>query len=347
MSDAGLLAPALDALAARRGTLRGRPAVLDFGAAAGEAETLATGVGLVPLLGRTIVAVSGRDRVDYLHRMLTQDVKGVVAGRGARACVLTPTGRILGALTLWNLGDPLLLDFDPGAAASALPVLERFVIADDVAFTDRSAEHARALLLGPGTAALLAQRGLAALAPGTVHELAVAGVRCWVQRRDFGARAAADLLLEPGAEGGATRVGEAFRAWAAEARPCGERAADRARCEEGVPAYGAELDERVLPNEARLEEAISWSKGCYPGQEPVVMAKHRGHPPTLLVRLSLTGPLPDPGATLLVDGKAAGRLTTVAEGAGGNLALGFVRHALARPGAAFSTEAGGSAHVLG
>jgi folate-binding protein YgfZ len=338
------LAAAVQALGGQVGNLRGRAAVRTFGDVAGEGEALAGAVGLVPLLARTLVAVVGKDRTDYLHRMLTQDVAGLQPDRGARACFLTPTGRILGSLTLWNLGEPFLLDFDPGAAATALPGLERYVIADDVAFTDVSAGHARALLLGPGTAALLTGVGVADTTPGTITEIAVAGARVWFLAHAFGSRTGAEVLIE---EASAARASEAFRTLAGLARPCGEDALESARVEEGVPAFGAELDERVLPNEARLEEALSWTKGCYPGQEPVVMAKHRGHPASLLVRLAIeAAAAPAPGAALLSAGKPMGRITSVAPGRAGLRGLGYVRHALARGGVDLGVEGGGTARVL-
>jgi glycine cleavage system aminomethyltransferase T len=90
----------------RIGTLRGRPAVLDFGDGAREAAALGDGCILVPLFGRTVVAVEGKDRIDYLQRMLTQDVAELVKGRGARAAFLNPGGRILG--TMLHNGVPIL-----------------------------------------------------------------------------------------------------------------------------------------------------------------------------------------------------------------------------------------------
>ena len=141
----------------------------------------------------------------------------------------------------------------------------------------------------------------------------------------FGTLTCADLLFQ------AQHAEVTLPALAKLATPAGEHVLERARAEQGVPAYGAELDERVLPNEARLEDALSWSKGCYPGQEPVVMAKHRGHPANLLVRLAFGAPTPPPvGAILMSGGKPVGRVTTAVPGTGGPIGLGYVRHALAK-----------------
>jgi folate-binding protein YgfZ len=308
----------LRGLGGRIGTLRGRPAVLDFGDPAREQRALAEGSVVVPLLGRTVVEVTGADRIDYLQRMLTQDVAALPVDGAARAAYLTPQGRILGTMLVWRFPSAVLLDFDPGAAEKALPGLERYVIADDVRFA--AAPRARALLLGPKT-------------PDAVRALGTERVS--VVSLPFGRIPAAEVLLPD------ARV---LPLSAIPATPAGEDLLERARVEQGVPAFGAELDERVLPNEARLEDALSWTKGCYPGQEPVVMAKHRGRPPNLLVKLAFGAPTPPPvGATLLADGRPVGRVTTALLGAAGPIGLGYVRHALASARPLLTVEGGGTA----
>lgn len=290
--------------------------------------------GLV-LTGRRIVSVTGADRVDYLHRMLTQDIAGLGALRGAPACYLSVTGRILAHMLVWNLGERLLLDVAPGASPEALPALERYVIADDVTFEDRSAGCVRALVVGPGP-------GSRARELGRIETLELGGVRAWLLPLAFGRRVALHVLAESEPTPQVlARFAQLGLSWT-------EAELDAARVEEGVPAAGAELDERILPNEARLEDAVSYAKGCFPGQEPVVMARDRGHPPTLLVRLTLETPaLPLAGTALLDGERAVGRLTTVAPGRDGrSAALGFVRHALARAGQRLGVAGGGTAEVL-
>jgi tRNA-modifying protein YgfZ len=328
-------------LGGRIGTLRGRRAVLDFGDPEGESRALETGAVLVPLLDRTVVGVTGKDRFDYLQRMLTQDVAAITEGRAARAAFLNPGGRILGTLTVWHFPNLLLLDFDPGAATSALPALERYVIADDVQFTDATAFYPRAMLLGPAAPRVLGELDAGDARAGAVVSVEPGGlpVDAWVST--FGNLPCMDLLLP------ARDIEVTFPPLARLATLAGEHVLERARAEQGVPAYGAELDERVLPNEARLEDALSWSKGCYPGQEPVVMAKHRGHPANLLVKLAFGAPTPPPaGAMLLSGGKPVGRVTTAVLGKTGPIGLGYVRYAVAKSPAPLTVEGGGTARIL-
>lgn len=307
-----------------------------------ESRRLAQGAGLVALPGRALLEGSGADLLDYLQRMLTQDVAAVTPGHGAAACFLTPTGRVLAHLLLWRPADGrVLLDLAPGAAAAGVPALERYVIADDVVFTDRSALLARALLLGPHLRDALAGLGLEAPEPGVIVAAELHDVALLLLGRRFGALPSAEVLLPAdGAE-------PARAALAAAAPACSSAALDVLRVEQLVPAYGAELDERVLPNEAGANDAVSFTKGCYPGQEPVIMAHHRGHPPHRLVRLTLDGDaLPARDAALLVGGKPAGRLTTVVRGRDGHpAALGYVRHAHAHPGVVLTLADGTSARI--
>jgi aminomethyltransferase len=311
--------------------------------------------GVLALEGRRLIEVSGADRVDYLHRMLTQDVQGLAPGRGAAACYLTATGRVLAHMLVWRSsaasGDRLWLDVAAGASPEALPALERYVIADDVVFREVDAAYASLLLVAPDAGLVLAAAGVQALtAPGHIVELEVeasdraGGARGFALPLGFGARQALYVRIPAHA---APRLLD--RLVAAGAAPWSADDLDRARVAEGVPWPGVEIDDRILPNEARLDDAVSFQKGCFPGQEPVIMARHRGHPSTLLVRLLLAAAPEARAGTALLDGaRQVGRLTTVAAvgDEGGGEALGFVRHALAQPGRVLVPATGGSATVV-
>jgi hypothetical protein len=113
------------------------------------------------------------------------------------------------------------------------------------------------------------------------------------------------------------------------------------------PVWGPELSGDILPLEARLErDAISFSKGCYPGQEPIVMARHRGHPPTLLVRVRAKGATA--GAALLFEGRKVGRITTVGRWPEHDEpnAMAFVKYTLVAEPTALEVEGGGEARVV-
>ena len=313
---------------ARLGDRAGRRAVLQFGDPVAEAEALRSAAGGVPLGGLAAWQATGGAAQAFLHRMLTQDVRSLAVGDGRPALLLDARGRIQGDPFVWRLADRYVLTQEPAAAVRAMPMLEHYVIADDVTWRDVSAEWETILLAGATTPEVLERAGPALRALGAL-----------VARADLRERPGGRVLVPAGAADALMVLANAG------VRPAGEEALDRARVETGTPWYGAELDDRVLPNEAGLDAAISWTKGCYVGQEPVVMARHRGHPATLLVGLSIgTGPVPPREAALLLDAKPVGRVTTaLARPAGpGADALGFVRHEHARVGAAFALEGSGA-----
>jgi folate-binding protein YgfZ len=150
----------------------------------------------------------------------------------------------------------------------------------------------------------------------------VAGVAVRVQRASE-VRGPGFVLHVPAAR--AAAVWDALVA--AGARPCGMEALEGRRVEVGVPRVGVDMDGSTLALEVPVEDAISATKGCYLGQEVVARGTARGHVNRRLVGLRIEGPAPPAGATLVRDGKEAGRLTSVARafGTGGVVALGFVR----------------------
>jgi folate-binding protein YgfZ len=294
------------------------------------------------------VRVSGRDAAGYLHRMTSQDVAGLTAGRATYACVLTPQGRILGDPVIWHMGDHLLLDLAAAARDGALPALERAVIADDVSFEDTSRDQVRFVLVGKEAASVLDTLGVTPPKAGTYARARIVGgedVR--ILRRDLGTQPGFEWLVPRENEPQLLELVDGVE----RVTPVDDEAWDALRIAEGVPSFGAELTADVMPLEARLDDvAISWTKGCYPGQEPVAKARHRGKPPHLLVRLQFSEGCRKPlaGQVLLHQGRRVGRLTTAtgpspAEAARG---LGYVRHALAVEGSELEAEDGSVVRVL-
>jgi folate-binding protein YgfZ len=233
------------------------------------ARALIESAGLVRCDTLASFRVTGADAIDYLHRMTTQDIASLAPGGATYACVLTPKGRILGDFLVWRPGVEVVLDGERAAFDSALPTLEKFVIMDDVAFEDVTAGRARYVLAGPAAPTALVQAGLEVPAPGAVVECEVGGLPAWNVRFDRGTQVRYELSVAPGA--GAS-LEERLTA-VPEVSLCDGEAHEAARVHHGIPAFGRELTDEVLFNEAGLESAVSWNKGCYPGQEPVVMAK--------------------------------------------------------------------------
>jgi folate-binding protein YgfZ len=216
-----------------------------------------------------------------------------------------------------------------------------------VELVDRSDEIARIGVEGARAAAVVTGEldapapAVEALAPGACTDARIAGADAVVAAFAFGGGPALQLFV-PAAAGAAARAAlERAGALAGDAA-----ALEVLRVEAGVPRMGAELSEEVLPPEARLEHAISYTKGCYTGQEIIARVRSRGQVAHLLVGLA-----PDDGAPLAVgaaieaEGERVGEVTSAAVSSRlGPIALGYVRRAHAEPGTALSA-AGRSVRV--
>jgi hypothetical protein len=248
-------------------------------------------------------------------------VNGLAPGRSAYGAVLNAKGHLLADVHLLVEEDGLLLVMDPRAAAEARPHLERFVIMDDVAFEDLSGSLRVLPVLGPEGEARLGARG---------------GRRIADARRGV---PAVDVLLPPG-EAAALRT-----ALAAEgAAPLDAEALEALRVLGGLARFGADMDLSRLPMEAGLTRAaISFTKGCYTGQEVVLRATARGHLQRGLVQLALPAGA-GPGTPLSAGGQEVGAVTSAADTPEGRIGLGYLRRAHWREGE--RVQAGGGEAVV-
>ncbi len=308
--------------------------------AAEQVAAVRRGVGLFRLEERGLLRVVGGDRVRWLDGMLSNDVASLAPGTersGCHALLLTRQGRIVADLHVLLRGQSVWLELPREALAHTREVLERFIIADDVALEDASNEVERISLEGPKADALVAPR----LAAHACCEPSLGGVA--VVAAAYGLAGTGRQLFVPA--GSTETVVAALREAGAGAGlvEAGPETLEILRIEAGVPKLGAELDEQVLPAEARLEGAVSSSKGCYTGQEVVARMASRSRVSHLLVGLCFDGPAPAPaGSSLEHEGRSVGEITSACVSpTAGSIALGFVRRAHAEPGSRL--QAGGRA----
>ena len=241
---------------------------------------------------RSYVAVRGPDAASYLNRMVSNEVEELPVGDACEALLLTPKARIVAPMIVWRRApDDFLLLTEPEAGERLARELlrARFAATCEIVLE----EHRSALVLGTtGLAPAEYERGL--------------------PNADYGVPAVELVDQEPPAE----------------ASPIAEDELERLRILARTPRLGHELDDRVMPAEAGLDDrAISFTKGCYPGQEPVARLHYRGHPNRGLRVLVLEGrELPVYDAELTLDGKVVGRITSAApDPEHGLVALAYVR----------------------
>ncbi len=304
--------------------------------------------GLFDFSFRAKLAVKGPDRASFLHNMLSNDVKRLAPGEGTYATLLDIKGHILADPRVYCADDVLIVDTDADLAEKVRQHLDRFILMDEVE-----------------------------IEPLPLFAIAIQGPKSreWLETvLDFHVPLPEEFRHATTTIGtGAVRVvrasstgDEGYELWAAaEAvqnmwkaaivaapvtgmRPCGTEALETLRIEAGIPRYGAELDEETLPLEAGLFNALSFTKGCYPGQEIIERARSRGHVNWKLAGLVVDAEAPPtPGEKLLSEGKVVGEVTSAGfcPTVGKVLALGYLRRETAAPGTRLTLASGAPTEV--
>lgn len=299
---------------------------------AAELRAVREGAGLFRLPGRGVLEVAGGDRVRWLDGMISADVKGLAPGAGAPGLLLTRQGRIVADLFVLAHAEQFWLEL----AAAALPAVEKrlagYVIADDVTLRARG-DLARLAVEGPRAAERLAAAGAdaAGLAPNAWRACTLAGAAVSIAAYGFTGLGGFQLFVPAAA---VDAVAEALLASGVAA--ASSDTLECLRIVAGVPWLGRDLDESVLPAEARLDAAIATRKGCYTGQEVVTRMRSRGRVGHLLVGLRFASATPpERGAEIHGDSGRIGQLTSSARVPGEDaIGLGFVRAEAAEPGTA-------------
>jgi len=310
---------------------------LSFGDVGGELEAIQTSAALVDLSARGLLAITGADRAAWLHGLCTQEIKGMSSGEGAYACHIDIKGRIQADMRVSVFEEMILLDLEPGMAAPLRRLFKRFVVMEEVKISDRSAAAASLALVGPAAGQRLEAVSGLALTALEAHHLLPASI--------FGCEAlvcATDQFGPPAFRVSIARdqYEEVYRGLlAAEGgtRPAGRRALELARIEAGVPRFGAELGGDVLFNEAGLDTAVNFNKGCYLGQEVVERVDARGKVGRKLMGLRIDVPgggLPPVGSVVANSERKLGALTSVGRYGQRVLGMGFLHRADNAPGAA-------------
>ncbi|HEX5445341.1 MAG TPA: glycine cleavage T C-terminal barrel domain-containing protein [Pirellulales bacterium] len=305
-------------------------------------------VGLIDLAERTRIELSGEDRAAFLHNLSTNDIKRLAAGAGCEAFWLNARGHVLAHGFVICRPASLVIETAPGQEESLLAHLNRYLIREKVELHPRTAEWGAWLLAGPQAADCLS-RALGISPP--VERLASIESQ-WQGRPLFVVRVE---MTQPGGflvvspRETAAETAEAFvRAGAAR---CSPAALEAARIEAGFPYYGRDITGKTLPQEvARDKFAISFTKGCYIGQETVARIDALGHVNKTLVGVRFEGgEVPSSGTELFAAGlSAAGQVVGEVTSAvfsprlGSPLALAYVRRGSDRPGVQLESPLGGA-----
>jgi folate-binding protein YgfZ len=283
---------------------------------ASEHRTLIEGCGLIDRSERGKLALGGAEAKSFLQGQVTNDVEGLRPGTGCYAAFLTPKGKMLGDLRILDAEGELLLDTERIALQALFNMIRRFSIGYDVVLHKRTLESGLISLIGPEAQRIAGADEL----PAEEHAhtgLEIDGIAARAIRTDLGI----DLLCQSGES---AALIEALLARGASA--VGEEAVECRRIESGRPRYGIDLDETVIPQEAGLNDrAVSFTKGCYVGQETVARLFYRGKPNRHLRGLRAQHPLA-PGDEVQHEGRVVATVTSATVSPRlGPIALALVR----------------------
>ena len=308
---------------------------------ASQYRVLTDGCGLVDRSERGKLALTGTERKSFLAGQVTNDIEGLQAGHGCYAAFLTHKGKMLGDVRVLAAEEEgaepeLLLDTERATLQALFDMVRRFKIGYDVELHKRTLQRGLLSLIGPDARAIAGAEDLPAeehahrsgeIAGRPVRLIATdtgVDVLCDAEDTD----AVRDALLHAGAT------------------PVCEDAAEILRVERGRPRYGHEIDDSTIPQEAGLNErAVSFTKGCYVGQETVARLFYKGKPNRHLRGLKLSEPVAS-GAELRLGERVVGTLgSSLVSPAHGPIALALVRRE-ASPGDTLEVAGGATAQVV-
>lgn len=318
----------------------------DYGDLRGEYDAIRGGVAALDLSAAGKLQLSGKNAAQFLNGLVSNDVKSLEAGEGVLAAFPTLQGKLLALCRIYHLGTHMLMELDAINREKIFKNLSRFIPAGEFFITDVSDHFALYSLQGPRSAGLieaLTEEPIDDERQYRISERKISGTQVFIASHSRCGEPGFDLfipaefapkvletVLTRGAVFGARRVGfDAF---------------EIARIEAGVPREGVDAGENYIILESELESAVSYTKGCYLGQEVIARIHWRGQPAKRLRGFLIDSKqLPAPGTELYADdGKKVGEITSSARSFALNcfIAFGYAHRYYLTPGTEFTLKQG-------
>ena len=306
------------------------------------------GVGLIDLSARGRITVGGSEAARFLNGLITNDMKTLPAQSWMPALFPNVQGRVLAAVRVMNLGDHYLIDTESATYETVINLLSRFTLAGDFRVADQT-EHTAALSVqGKRSTEMINSifgGGAAPVQklfwdPGNISTVEFQGTPVTIICDTHTAEIGYDLFIE------AAQITDLRQALLdAGAVEVSDDTQEILRIETGIPRFGVDVDSNTVVNETNYDHSISFTKGCYIGQEIVVRIKHRGHVAKKLTGIIFLGEsfeVADP-TVYSEDGKEAGRVTSwvISPALGETAAMAYIKHDYLKPEMPIQMEAGG------
>jgi folate-binding protein YgfZ len=323
----------------------------NYGDAAREYNFARESVSLIDKNYRALLSLTGADRVRYMNGMLTNNIRDLAPGSGNVSLLLNPQGRILAEVETLALEDRLLCVSHAMVRERLVSTLDKFIIMDDVTLEDITDRFGTLALEGPTAAAIVRELcglELDSLADLSHAEAKISGSPCHIVRRSPGGIPSAEFIVDR------QHLLALWNLLLDKARqhgggPVGYDALNVLRLEAGVAWYGLDFDENQIPHQAALEGThISFTKGCYTGQEIVERVRSRGNVQRRRVMLRFSGDtVPARGEPLFAGDAEVGFVTRAARSPKFNavIGMGYVRREQIEPGSRVKWR-GGEAVVM-
>jgi folate-binding protein YgfZ len=301
--------------------------------------------GLIDQSHRGKLRLKGKDRVDFLHGMTTNDIKKLTPGNGLYTTFTTDKAKMLADGRVYFLPDALWIDVEPGVTDKLQKHLDKFTLVSDVAIENITEAFGLLSIHGPSSQEILPKLVKPESVPAQEYStvsFTMDGLPILVVRNEITGEAGFDFYIP---------IEQTAAIWSRliqvggphGLKPVGLDALNSLRIEAGIPVFGIDMDESNFPMEAGLEaRAISYTKGCYIGQETIARADAQGRMNKRLIGLELSGEsVPKKGEPILAppqgsgaEPKAVGTVTSAVHSPtlGRVIAMGYVRYDLAKPG---------------
>jgi glycine cleavage system T protein len=264
------------------------------------AEHLAvrSNAGIMDMTHRGKIRVAGKDRTKFLQNILSQDMNALTPGTGGYAALLNTKGHMLAYMKIYSDEDSFLIDTEPGEADKIIQTLNRYLFREDVKIEDVTLKYGLVTLQGPNSRETICRingTDIKEMKECDHLNLFINNTNCRVTRTTYTGEEGYDiyvpwdnlhsiweaiLIPSPSGRGAGVRVG---------ITPFGHDAFETLRIEAGTPLYSVDMDEDTIPVEANLDHAISYTKGCYIGQETIARIKFKGHANKTLSGIFITG----------------------------------------------------------
>ncbi len=319
-----------------------------FGSPEDEADGVRSAAGLIDLSSHGAIRVGGKEAIQFLNGLVTNDVKTLEKGKGMSAAFLTGHGKVRALCRVLNLGEEYLILTDPQTHEKVFKYVFPFSYAGDFKVEDVSEEYRMLSVQGPNSLLVMKEtcfEPVPELGENDWIETIMGGHKVLVVKHSHTGEAGFDILCPAN---GLSDIWDflLLKGGYHSLAPFGLGALEILRVEAGKPLYGIDVDESNMMLETGLSDAVSFTKGCYTGQEAVAMATYRGHVSKRLSGLILESSIAlSGGEKVLKAGKEIGRITSglSSRRVGSTIALAYLKYGFFEVGTELEVEVEGQA----